>query len=133
MFMMSSSVVTWFIYRKARFLKCEDGRFMGCLWGRIWWACEQVNEFMDKAKRIPSYLRQSQRSDIGDWAGLSIIPYPLTPRGMFTSHGRKRKKEECFTSPFIHVFIYKDLKFTYTPLTSSHIINQYYYLSMKRI
>jgi hypothetical protein len=58
------SEVTCFIYKKICLLQCKDRRFMGCPWGRIWWACEKANEFLGKATRIPSCLCQSQRWEI---------------------------------------------------------------------
>ena len=67
------SEVTCFICKKFCLLKCEDRRFMGCTWGGIRWACEQANEFMDKAKGVPSRLCQSQRSEIGVWAGFLCL------------------------------------------------------------
>jgi len=67
------SEVTCFIYKKICSLKCKDKGFMGCTWGGIRCTCEQANEFMDKAKGVPSHLCQSQRSKIVVRAGLLCL------------------------------------------------------------
>lgn len=63
---------TCFIHKKICLLKCEDRGFMVCPSGGVWWTCEQVDELLDKATRLPSRLCQNKRPKAGMWPGYLV-------------------------------------------------------------